>query len=625
MKKMLLLAGFLSFVFSIAISDPYLITANKIKQKRENVTENVIVISKKVIEKRGLKTVNDVLNSLSTFYVPKNGLYGLSSPKISGDSLPLIMIDGVPLKDPSGIGRQNGNSNILLNDVAKIEIISGNESTIYGTFASSGVVNIITEKPKSNKVIFSTSYGSYKDYTTGISVSNVFSENLSMINSIKYQNAEGKSTNVNGKEKDGVFGTNFLSKFFYKKDKMNFSSGLHYIYNQLDLDNKYIGWSKIEDPSDYYQKLKSWDIFFNGLINPMEQLSLSLNSSYSETNREYVYKGKTDSEFKGKFYNVDIKTIYDLNKNNKFLLSFTLYDEFAKTDSFDTKEMDTKNIIFGYFGKVVPFVSFNFSGRVVIPSKDNFDTKFIYKAGISQKIVSDDSLIILKLNYGTGYNLPTLFNLYAPIYGNKDLDAETSKTIEAVIDNKLFDNRLSFSFSYKKSIYENLIYYKIVNWTTYEGKYFNGNKNEIDSYSVGMKANPIKNIKIYNNYTHNTANDISNGQRVRMKRVPSYTNVAGVEYNLKRFFCAFELKTIGERVDGYMNSKKLDPFTLLNASFSYNINKNLKMALRIENITSVEYDVDSTGNHFSGYVLVPGYSTPDKTTFNFSLKYSLPF
>jgi len=57
----------------------------------------------------------------------------------------LITIDGVPVSDPSGVYSNFDIRNLSINLVERIEILKGSQSTLYGSDAIAGVINIITK------------------------------------------------------------------------------------------------------------------------------------------------------------------------------------------------------------------------------------------------------------------------------------------------------------------------------------------------------------------------------------------------------------------------------------------------------------------------------------------------
>ena len=87
----------------------------------------------------------------------------------------LILMDGVPLYDASGISSEFDLNNFALDNIERIEILKGAQSTLYGSDAVAGVINIITKKsgkkPLNVNVDFSA--GSYSTYKGAVSLSGI--------------------------------------------------------------------------------------------------------------------------------------------------------------------------------------------------------------------------------------------------------------------------------------------------------------------------------------------------------------------------------------------------------------------------------------------------------------------
>jgi vitamin B12 transporter len=60
----------------------------------------------------------------------------------------IVFIDGVVLNDPSSTGGNLDFGNLLVGDISRIEILRGGQSTLYGSQAIGGVINIITTEPQ---------------------------------------------------------------------------------------------------------------------------------------------------------------------------------------------------------------------------------------------------------------------------------------------------------------------------------------------------------------------------------------------------------------------------------------------------------------------------------------------
>ena len=132
-----------------------IVTANKVEQKQNSTGKVVTVITKEQIEKSPGKTVAELLNEQAGITI--NGAY--SSPgsvqtlymRGANASRALLLIDGIPVNDPSEINNDFDLNLFSINDVERIEICKGAQSTLYGSDAIAGVINIITIKKDIDK------------------------------------------------------------------------------------------------------------------------------------------------------------------------------------------------------------------------------------------------------------------------------------------------------------------------------------------------------------------------------------------------------------------------------------------------------------------------------------------
>lgn len=127
------------------------ITAQYTPTELRNSLYDVRVIQAEAIRRQGFVTLNELLSQELNLQVDTDPILGnsLRIQGIGGENVQ-IMIDGVPV-----IGRQGGNidlSQIVLTHIDRVEIIQGAMSTQYGSNASGGVINLITQKSSANRL-----------------------------------------------------------------------------------------------------------------------------------------------------------------------------------------------------------------------------------------------------------------------------------------------------------------------------------------------------------------------------------------------------------------------------------------------------------------------------------------
>lgn len=134
-----------------------ILTATRTERQLSSLPLPVTLISKKNILQSGTIRLNEILNEQTGIItVPdESGFEGVQIQGIASDYI-LILIDGVPL-----VGRSAGNfdlSRLTVGNIKQIEVVKGPSSSLYGSEALGGVINIITEKPKSEELQGNVSY-----------------------------------------------------------------------------------------------------------------------------------------------------------------------------------------------------------------------------------------------------------------------------------------------------------------------------------------------------------------------------------------------------------------------------------------------------------------------------------
>lgn len=137
--------------------DEIILTATRTARQLSSLPLPVTLISKKKISQSGTIRLNEILNEQTGIITvsDESGFEGVQIQGISSDYI-LILIDGVPL-----VGRSAGNfdlSRLTVGNIKQIEVVKGPSSSLYGSEALGGVINIITEKPKTETLEGNVSY-----------------------------------------------------------------------------------------------------------------------------------------------------------------------------------------------------------------------------------------------------------------------------------------------------------------------------------------------------------------------------------------------------------------------------------------------------------------------------------
>ncbi len=140
----------------------YVVTANRMPVKTTEVAASVTVITGETIEKGGFTRISDVLrdNNINT----GSTSFG-SFPVLNGDDRVLVLVDGRKMNWPhlmfSGNDHVINIDGISVKNIERIEILRGPGSSLYGSDAVGGVVNIITKKAEGNRTSIASEFGNW--------------------------------------------------------------------------------------------------------------------------------------------------------------------------------------------------------------------------------------------------------------------------------------------------------------------------------------------------------------------------------------------------------------------------------------------------------------------------------
>ena len=135
--------------------DEVVVTANKFEQKQSTTGKVITVINKELIEKSSGKTLTQLLNEQAGIVINgalnNQGTVQTVYTRGASSGRTLILLDGIPVNDPSAINNEFDLNLLALSNIERIEICKGAQSTLYGSDAVAGVINIITTKQNVSK------------------------------------------------------------------------------------------------------------------------------------------------------------------------------------------------------------------------------------------------------------------------------------------------------------------------------------------------------------------------------------------------------------------------------------------------------------------------------------------
>jgi len=422
---------------------------------KKDVTDSVIIITKEEIEESRVSTLNEALTKLANLSMTQNGgrgtassifVRGMSSKRI------LVLVNGIRYNNPTAVDSVAEFSQIMLNNVERIEVLKGAQSGVWGSDASGGVINIITSKAKKGThAMASVEYGSfnstrstlYASFTTDkleVSANTLLftTDGFSAVEPVKGSSDYGKRYDELGLEKDLYINRSSALNIAYnfsEQDRIDISANL--IKSTVYYDSSaYDSGSGAYHPTDSLipqttLKNQFYSLAFrhNGSTNDVKvsySLSIFDNDNIGEFGT-YSYTGRVN-EFKA-----EDKIAY---MQNSFVRFGASYQQFAQQDIVADTDKDYSAIsaFITNYNKLSLLGDTNtiITESARYDSYDAFDNALTAKFGLKQFIKND---LFVSLNIGSGFNAPTLGQLYGPYGANPDLKPEKSLTNEITLGN----------------------------------------------------------------------------------------------------------------------------------------------------------------------------------------------
>ena len=435
--------------------DEYVVTANRMNVKKKDVAADTVVIDEQTIERGNYSRVSDALKDSGINVVQKAGA---SFPIINGDSRVIVLVDGRKVQWNHLVvsGAKAGVvdlDSIPMDNVARIEIVRGPNSSLYGNSAVGGVVNIITKTPENGqKTTVSAEYGTW-DHRKG-TISTQGGDD-----SLRYMLTYSK-------EKRG----NYDYKSIYGGSREFPNSGIDRTTETLRLDKK-LGDDTLTFEFANQERSDGYSLYIKDLANNTPAYSTDAKQDVTERSFDLTYNwggelGKTNDylriyhnqeKYSGGFNSVyehnlktwgaDLQKGWDF-KNNTLLggLSYvhdsiwelngnTYADAIAMDKSASTTAAfleDHWNLNDGW--------TLNLGSR--IEHHDDFGTDVTSHVGVNKALSPITNAYV---SWGQGVNNPTLKMRYADTafwLGNPDLKQEKSQTFTVGFNSQLTPNTL---------------------------------------------------------------------------------------------------------------------------------------------------------------------------------------
>lgn len=597
--------------------DAVVVTANRTPEKKIDANADVAVVTSKEIEQKHFDDVAQAVKNVPGVFIYSHGASGQVGNSdqiyINGSPNVVVLVDGM---------RRNTNGNDLMkasiseltnmDSIDHIEVLKGSASTLYGSDAQGGVINIITKKAKEDgvKTTLRTSFGDNSK------------EKYTLYNA-------GKEGNVfwsveAGKELQGNYEDGWGRKV------INHLNAKHY--------NAKLGYDLGNDSSVVvnYEKYKAdYTLPNNGSTDKTpakgrkdnDAISLQYNAKLSDrlSNQFSIYRNTTSFDIPAQNWAMKMKTTgisdqltYTANKQT-LTGGFDWYKDEVPYNRGSKPEGDSvHNIAFYLQDKIDLTDQWNITPGVRVDHHSAFGTHTSPSLSIGFKQNENTNYYF---NYKTFFVAPNMYQLYAPGFttpegtyhpiGNKDLKPQEGNTIEFGINHN-FSDTLSGTFNIFHTHAKNILYSD----PSDNYHYVNSGKSSLNGFTINLdkKFSSHWAAGIGYSYLHIPAKE---GQNINFNgSLPESTLNINVDYTTPKFNASLYGRGIMNRYGNKANNEMRNcaNYWVWDLAANYQFTKEATLFARVNNIFDQFYtDVGSSfGPNAAGNYLEQWYSAPGR-------------
>ncbi len=567
------------------------VTASRTAETIEDTLAAVTVITRQEIQRQQAKSVEDVLKGLAGINISNNGGAGKATSIFlrgtESDHL-LVLIDGV--KVGSATLGTTAFQHIPVEQIERIEIVRGPLSSLYGSEAIGGVLQIFTRKGGGEaRPFLSVGVGSFNTYNASLGVSGGgdrgwYSVSASGINTKGFNACSGKpfpgGAGCFTVEPDDDGYNNYSGSL---RAGYQFDNGLELDAHALQAvgDTEFDG--SFQNESESKQQVLGGSVKFK----PVENWQLSLAAGRSKDESDNFKDGVFSTRFETTRDTVSLLNAFSIRDAD--LLTLGLDYQKDKVDSimndfsgnptnFAVRSRDNKGLFVQYMGG---FARQNLQLSLRRDDNEQFGN---HNTGNAVWAVAVSNGLRFKASYGTAFKAPTFNELYFPGFGNAALRPEESKSVEFALSGNA--NWGSWSTHVFETNIDNLIAFDASTFAP---------ANIGQARIRGFEAVLNGHTRLFNLTTNITLLDPENRSSGAnsgnvLPRRAKQTLRFDVSHQMGRHTFGATLVAQGERYDDLANTRKLSGYATVDLRVEHTLTQNWLVLARIENVLDKEYE-----------------------------------
>jgi vitamin B12 transporter len=542
--------------------NPVVVTATRTAQPLDRTGSAMSVISGADLDTQQTLFVSDALAQTPGLSVTRDGGPGQTTSLYirgaeAGESL--LLVDGIRINDPSAPDGEAVLGDLLVNNINRIELLRGPQSTLYGSDAIGGVVNVITQRggPQPFQGTLEAQGGTYDTYRLNGAAHGTVGA-LDYGGAVNYYDTAGISAACcadGNRDPDGYrnFGATANLRF-HASDEISIDLHGFYDKSHTDIDGYPPPNYTFQDDPEYgrNQLLAGYAGLNASLLDGhlMQRIALIASDSdrrfyglfapaapytYTPAQNFYAQGGATRLEYQGV---IEADASDEITYGAETQLStIDTASTPGNTDAVLSPPITGRDRLTGYYGQWQS----TFAQQLTLTGGLRYDDDREFGGHTSYKLAGSwqpgDGTTVLRANYGNGYKAPTLYQLFSS-YSDPLAALQPEKAIgwEVGFDHDLLDRKLRASMTYFSRSEHNLIDFDDC-YPNFDlgcvsrpfGYYYNVDRASVRGVEAGLLGHPLQNLSAWLNYTNMKAIDELTG--LELARRPHITGNAGLTWS----------------------------------------------------------------------------------------------
>jgi vitamin B12 transporter len=570
----------------------------------EHLAESVTVVGRAEIERRQWRTLRELLAEVPGLHAVQSGGVGRSTAVFvrgTESNHVQVLLDGIELGDPSLPGGVFNASDLLLDNLERVEIVRGPSSTLYGSDSIGGVINLVTRRGRGDlQVSGALEYGAFNSFQQSLGLhggSEAIDYSIGFTN-LHSRGISARDEDRGGHERDGTDNRSLSTRVGIRA-----ASGveLGLVGRFADLDGEYDASGDDRDARDH-----SRELFWRGEVAlPLARGRVRPRAglSYADHDRKTASDPAAVDTFDGRRLKLDLQTDVEVASGQWLTLGYETERESVNARSFQRTHQSVRTR--AGFAQQQLAVSDRLYATVGarVDEHEQFGSQLTYRAALAY--LSPALGTKLHASFGTGFKSPTVEDLFGrtppgapfPFRGNPDLEPERSRGWDAGVEQPLFGGRLRLGVTY----FQNRIRDLITTAPTFD-TLINVERARTDGFETFLELRPWESIRARIDHTYTMSENADTGED--LLRRPSHKLTGKLEALLPgRATLSVAATCVGERKDFDADSFEVGTFsayTRVDLAATLPLSDRTELFARIENLFDRDYD-DPDGFNAPGF------------------------